>query len=133
LKAFLKKGYRGKVIATRRDLEKLRELEKLGAYVTTDNRKAAEEADIVFLCVKPNDVEKVLRGNKLGVEGKIVISTAATIPLQFYKQIAPKTKFVRTMPNIAALVQESFTAYCCGETFSSEEKEKVKRILDLDT
>jgi len=37
------------------------------------------------------------------------------------------------MPNIAALVQESFTAYCCGETFSSEEKEKVKRILDLDT
>jgi len=61
LKAFFKKGYRGKVIATRRDLEKLRELEKLGAYVTTDNRKAAEEADIVFLCVKPNDVEKVLR------------------------------------------------------------------------
>ena len=46
---FKKKGYRGKVIATRRDLEKLRELEKLGAYVTTDNRKAAEEADIVFL------------------------------------------------------------------------------------
>jgi pyrroline-5-carboxylate reductase len=34
------------------------------------------------------------------------------------------------MPNIAALVQESFTAYCCDETFSGEEKEKVKQILD---
>ncbi len=130
VKSLLKKGYQGRVIATRRDLEKLRELEKLGAYVTTDNRKAAEEADIIFLCVKPNDVEKVLREISSEVEGKIVISTAATIPLQFYKQIAPKTKFVRTMPNIAALVQESFTAYCCDETLSSEEKEKVKQILD---
>jgi len=102
VKSLLKKGYQGRVIATRRDLEKLRELEKLGAYVTTDNRKAAGEADIIFLCVKPNDVERVLREISSEVEGKIVISTAATIPLQFYKQIAPKTKFVRTMPNIAA-------------------------------
>lgn len=131
VKSLLKKGYESKVIATRRDVEKLRELEKLGACISTDNTKAAEEADIIFLCVKPNDVEKVLKEIGKEVEGKIVISTAATIPLQFYKDVAPKTKFVRTMPNIAALVQESFTAYCCDSSFNDEEKRKVKHILDV--
>lgn len=130
VKSLLKKGYQGRVIATRRDAEKLKELEKLGALVTTDNKKAAKEADIIFLCVKPNDVEKVLKEISAEIENKIVISTAATIPLQFYKNLAPRAKFVRTMPNIAALVQESFTAYCCDNSLNNEEKMRVKRILD---
>lgn len=131
VKSLLKNGYHGKVIATRRDVEKLKELEKLGAHVTTDNKKAAGEADIIFLCVKPNDVNEVLKEINVEIENKIVISTAATIPLQFYKRIAPKTKFVRTMPNIAALVQESFTAYCCDSNLNDEEKGMIKRILDM--
>jgi pyrroline-5-carboxylate reductase len=103
----------------------------LGASVYTDNRRAAREADIIFLCVKPNDVEKVLKEISREVEGKLVISTAATIPLGFYKKIAPKAKFVRTMPNIAVLVQEAFTAYCCESSLNSREKRKVKEILDM--
>ena len=131
VKSLLKKDYGGKVIATRRDLERLRELERLGASVFTDNRKAAHEADIIFLCVKPNDVEKVLGEINKEIEGKIVISTAATIPLQFYKKVAPKTKFVRTMPNIAVLVQEAFIAYCCDNRLDAREKGKIKKILDV--
>jgi pyrroline-5-carboxylate reductase len=131
IKSLLKKGYKGKVIATRRDAEKLREFERLGALTYTDNKRAAKEADIIFLCVKPNDVEKVLKEISEDLEGKIVITTAATIPLKFYKNIAPKVKFVRTMPNIAVLVQESFTAYCCDNSINAEEKGKVKKILDV--
>ncbi|MEM3770603.1 MAG: pyrroline-5-carboxylate reductase, partial [Candidatus Bathyarchaeia archaeon] len=130
VKSLLKRGYQGNVIATRRNLEKLKEFEGLGAYISTNNKEAAEKADIVFLCVKPNDVERVLREISEEIDGKIVISTAATVPLQFYKSIAPKAKFVRTMPNIAALVQESFTAYCCDSGLNNEEKGRVKRLLD---
>ena len=130
VKSLLKGGYQGHVIATRRDAEKLKEFESLGAYVSTNNKEAARKADIIFLCVKPNDVGKVLREISEEIEGKIVISTAATIPLQFYKDIVPKAKFVRTMPNIAALVQQSFTAYCCDNSLNDEEKRKVKRFLD---
>jgi pyrroline-5-carboxylate reductase len=131
VKSLLKKGYKGMVIATRRDAEKLKEFEKLGALTYTDNKRAAKEADIIFLCVKPNDVEKVLKEISEYVEGKIAITTAATIPLKFYKNISPKTKFVRTMPNFAVLVQESFTAYCCDNGINAEEKRKVKKILDV--
>ncbi|MEM2103301.1 MAG: pyrroline-5-carboxylate reductase [Candidatus Bathyarchaeia archaeon] len=131
VKSLLKKGYSGSVIATRRDIQKLRELESLGAITTANNKEAAENADIIFLCVKPNDIRKVLGEIGEQVEGKLVISTAATIPLKFYKSIVPKAKFVRTMPNIAVLVQESFTAYCCDEDVTPDDKKRVEEILNI--
>ncbi|MEM2419502.1 MAG: pyrroline-5-carboxylate reductase [Candidatus Bathyarchaeia archaeon] len=131
VKSLLRKRYEGEVIATRRDLGKLRELEVLGAKITTNNREAAEKADVIFLCVKPGDVEKVVKEISGEIKGKLVISTAATIPLKFYKRIAPHAKFIRTMPNIAALVQESFTAYCCDEDVTESDKKKVEKLLSL--
>ena len=131
VRSLLKRGYMGRVVVTRRDVEKLREFEKLGASAFTDNRRAAREADIIFLCAKPNDVERVLKEISKEIQGKLVISTAATIPLGFYKKIVPEAKFVRTMPNIAVLVQEAFTAYCCDSSLSAKEKRKVKEILGM--
>lgn len=130
VKSLLKSGYEGKIIATRRDIEKLKELKELGAVITKDNRKAAKESNIVFICVKPNNVKNVLKEVKEEIEGKLVISTAATVPLEFYKKIVPKARFVRTMPNVAVLVQESFTAYCCDNDVTSKDKEEVEEILN---
>jgi pyrroline-5-carboxylate reductase len=118
-----------RVIATRRDVEKIRDLEGLGAEITTDNAEAARRADIVFICVKPGDVLGILKEIKNEINGKLVISTAAIIPLDFYSGIVPGARFVRTMPNIAAFVGESFTAYCCDGRVSSDDKEVVKRLL----
>jgi pyrroline-5-carboxylate reductase len=131
VKSLLESRYDGKITATRREIEKLGELEKLGAAIARDNKKAARESNIIFICVKPNDVGKVLKEISKEIEGKLVISTAATIPLGFYKRIAPKARFVRTMPNVALLVKESFTAYCCDDDVTPEDKRKVKEILDV--
>ncbi|MBS7646432.1 pyrroline-5-carboxylate reductase [Candidatus Bathyarchaeota archaeon] len=130
VKSLLKAGYVGNVIATRRDAEKLKELEALGSKTTTNNKEAARNADVIFLCVKPKDVGKVLKEISSEIEGKLVISTAATIPLKFYKKIVPKAKFVRTMPNIAALVQASYTAYCCDEDITASDRKKVEKLLN---
>jgi len=118
-----------KIIATRRRIEELREIEKLGAIATRDNKKAAGEADVVILCVKPMDVKKVLQEIKEKIKGKLMISVAAAVPLQFLKEIAPETRFVRAMPNVAVLVQESFTAYCVDPDVTSEDKKKVEEIF----
>lgn len=131
VKSLLKKGYEGSVIATRRNVEKLKELEMLGAKITTNNREAARNADIIFLCVKPSEIRKVLKEIENEIEGKLVISTAATIPIKFYKEIVPKAKFVRTMPNIAVLVQEAYTAYCCDENVTPSDKKKVEELLNI--
>jgi pyrroline-5-carboxylate reductase len=120
----------GKVIATRRSLETLKELKALGAEVSTDNKAAARKAELVILCVKPGDVGSVLTGIEKEVQGKLVISTAAIIPIEYYEDVVPGARYVRSMPNIAALAKASFTAYACGPGVTAEDKSTVKTILD---
>jgi pyrroline-5-carboxylate reductase len=60
VKSLLKGKYPGKIVAADFMVDKLKQLEALGAEVTSDNHKAAAEADIVFVSVKPGDFEKVL-------------------------------------------------------------------------
>lgn len=131
LKSLVKGKYQGKIVAADFMVEKLREFEALGIIITTDNQKAADKGDIVFVSVKPGDLEKVITGINKEVKGKLLVSTAATVPLQFLKRIAPNAKVVRIMPNIAALVQASYTAFCCDSDVTAEDKERVKEVLGM--
>jgi len=131
IKGLLKSGYDGEITAADMQLEKLGALEKLGITVTSDNKKAARESEIIFLSVKPNVVKTVLKQISTEIEGKLVISTAAAVTVGFCKRVVPKARFVRIMPNVAILVQESFTAYCCDDDVTQEDKEKVKEVLGV--
>ncbi len=131
VKSLLKSGYEGKITVSEIQQEKARELEQLGVTLTSDNRKAARKADVVFLCVKPNVLKTVLKEISKEVEEKLVISTAAAVTVNFCKRVVPKAHFVRIMPNVAILVQESFTAYSCDDDVTKEDKEKVKEILGV--
>ncbi|WP_297516331.1 pyrroline-5-carboxylate reductase [Thermococcus sp.] len=123
-KALKKAGY--DVVATRRRIEKAKELLELGIEVIPNNRKAAESADVVFIAVKPSKVGDVLEEIADLIEGKLVISVVAGVSLKELKRFA-KAKFVRAMPNIAVLVGESFTAY--ATELEGEEVELVERLL----
>jgi pyrroline-5-carboxylate reductase len=118
------------VIATRRNLDALIPLADLGANISDNNKVAAREADIIFLCVKPNDIQHVLKEIKEEVQGKLVISTAAVIPLRSLETIEPDARYVRTMPNIAAMAGESFTAYTMGSETLLEDKTTVEKLLN---
>ncbi len=117
------------ITATRRNFEKLKELEELGVSITRDNKKAAGDADVVILCVKPMDVKGVLEEISEQIKGKLTISVAAAVPTQFLKEIVPNTRFVRAMPNVAVLVQESFTAYCVTSNISPVDRKMVEEIF----
>jgi pyrroline-5-carboxylate reductase len=130
-KSLLKSGYNGKITVADIQFEKAKELETMGASLTRDNKKAAKNSDVVFLCVKPNVLKPVLEEIKKDVEGKLVVSTAAAVTVQFCKRVVPKSRVVRIMPNVAISVQESFTAYCCDNDVTSQDKQTVKTILNL--
>ena len=132
IKSLLKGKYAGKITAVDIAPEKLGDLEKLGVRVSSDSRKSAADADIVFIIVKPGDIEKVLKEISKEIKGKLLISVAATVPLSFLKKNAPtESKIVRIMPNLGAMVQAAYTAYCCGENVTAEDKEKVKTLLNM--
>lgn len=130
-KSLLKSGYKGSITATDCSPERIKEMKACGACAFEDNQKAAAEADIIFICVKPGDVEKLLKEITKEIKGKLVISIAATLPLSFLKKNAPQAKIVRVMPNLAILVQAAYTAYCCSEDVTAKEKEKIKTLLNM--
>ena len=131
IKSLVKGGYQGKITAVDIQIEKLKEFEALGVKTSNDNKKSAASADIVFIIVKPGDVEKVLKEINPEIKGKLLISVAATVPLSFLKKHAADAKIVRIMPNLGALVQAAYTAYCCTENVTAADKEKVKTLLNM--
>jgi pyrroline-5-carboxylate reductase len=131
VKSLLKSGYSGKITAADFQLERIEEMEKLGVNAISDNRKAAAKSDIAFIVVKPADVEKVLTEIRKEIADKLVISVAATVPLKFLKKTVPEARFVRIVPNVAALVQASYTAYACDADVTEDDKATVKALLNM--
>lgn len=131
VKSLIKGNYRGGIIAADAVSDRVKEMETLGVAATFDNRKAAADSDMIFVVVKPGDEEKVLREISKEIEGKIVVSVAATVPIAFLKKVVPKAKFIRIMPNLAVMVQESYTAFSCGSDITQKDKEQVKQVLDM--
>ncbi len=117
------------VIVSEKRVERVKDLEKTGLNVTTDNVAAASRAEIVILCVKPKDVEGVLKEVREEIKNKVVISLAAAITLDFLRRIAPEARFIRAMPNLAIIVRESFIAYCLSSDLSSEDLKKAIGVL----
>lgn len=122
-------GY--EVIITEKRAERRNELEKLGFKVTGDNRAAVKEADVLILCVKPKEVEVALKEISEEIKGKILISTAAAVPISFLKKIVPETKIIRTMPNLAVLVREAFIAYSVDSEVTDEDLEVALKVLNV--
>jgi pyrroline-5-carboxylate reductase len=131
VKSLVKGGYKGKITAADAVTERVKEMKSLGVEGTSDNRKAAAEADIVFVVVKPGDEEKVLKEISPELEGKLLISSAGTVPLAFLKKTVPEAHIVRIMPNLAALVQASYTAFSCDKDVTQQDKERVRELLNM--
>ena len=90
------------VVATRKHPQPLASLAAdLGIQVTADNRKAAEGAEVILLCIKPQSLTEVLDqiAPELS-ESQIVVSIAAGVTAaQMDEHLAGQIPVVRAMPN----------------------------------
>lgn len=102
-----------------------------GIRVTTNNNQVVQEADIIFLSVKPQYYEDVMNKIKENIcDDKIFVSIAPGKTLEWMESILGKTaKIVRTMPNTPALVGEGMTAVCSNSKVTAQELEEVKKIF----
>jgi len=97
---------------------------------TDSNERLAKLSEIVFLVVKPKDLQKVLPpiGNLL--DNKILISVLAGTKIQRIKEFAKNAKIIRIMPNTPALVGESATGVTFDKNIKDEEKENILNLLN---
>lgn len=93
-----------RIIVSDRSSEKLEVCRELGCSVTTDNRRAAERADVLLLAVKPQSLDEVLDELSGHVAGKCVVSIVAGVSRNYLHSRLGADYVVRVMPNTPLLV-----------------------------
>lgn len=105
---------------------------ELGIVVTERNDRAAGQAQIVILAVKPQILESVLEEIRPARRrGVLFISIAAGFPTsRIEAALGGPVPVVRGMPNVAAVVRASATVLCAGRNARAEHLADARRIFE---
>ncbi len=111
--------------------ERLEELnQRYGIRVETDNAKAAQDARIVVLSVKPQKLDRVLKGLRGSIApNALVVSIVAGAPIDKLMQGLDHPFIVRSMPNTPAQIGEGITVWTVSAAVTEQQKESAQRIL----
>ncbi len=136
VKAFLEKNLLSRTLttATVQHEERARALsEKLGIPVGTDNAAAARDADIVFVCLKPQAVQGVMEELRPQIRPEqVVISVAASVPTSHIENALGKNvPVVRAMPNTPCVIGLGMTALCKGKHAGTQHLEVASELFNV--
>lgn len=103
---------------------------KLGIDVICDNKKLAQNSDIIFLAVKPNQAVEVLKEIKDFVTSeKLFVSICAGVTTVKIENILQNAKVVRIMPNTPALVKLGMFGICAGSKATPDDVKFIETLL----
>lgn len=120
------------VIVSDLNESKLDEINReFGVITTTNSNEVAKKADILFLAIKPNVYDIVMKEIKQDLsKDTVIVTIAAGKTIQDIENVLGEDKkIVRTMPNTPALVNEGMSALCRNKNISEEELNNIKDIF----
>lgn len=120
------------IIATQLNPETIKEKSKtLGVEVITDNKFLVQKSDVIFLAVKPMQVESVLEEiSEFIVPDKLIISVAAGVKVNKIEKMLPSnSRVVRVMPNTPALIGEGISGIFGGTNINNNDINYVSELL----
>ena len=122
------------ILLCNRSPEKARKLaDELGAAVV-DAATAARQADVIFLGVKPQQLDALLREIAEPLRERtvppLIVSMMAGKPLVQLQSLFGEASVIRIMPNIPASVGAGVTLMCAGQNVTEAEKETVRTLLE---
>ncbi|MCF6360463.1 MAG: pyrroline-5-carboxylate reductase [Cyclobacteriaceae bacterium] len=129
-KGLLKSGLlqENKLTITKRKLDGLDQFVEKGIRVTSNNKEAAAQADIILLAVQPQQLSAVIEEIKDTLTNKLIISTLTGVKLHALQEYVGDTnQVVRAMPNTALAVQQSMT--CISSNASKNNTQLVESIF----
>lgn len=127
------RGTKDEITVSGPHLEKLRKFEQQSATITTDNVKAATEAEVIFLGVKPQLLTSVLEelaAAKVDLTQKLVISMAAGFRLSSLNRLTHSERLVRIMPNTPAKLGLGITGVFFGDKVGAEDRSLSLALLE---
>lgn len=95
------------------------------------NTKAAAQADVVFLGVKPHQIVDLCAEIKDALRPEtVVVSVAAAVTIDMMESaLAPGQPVIRTMPNTPMSVGEGVVGLAAGSAVSQQQTETVAELL----
>lgn len=104
---------------------------RLGVSTHTDNAKLVEGADLLVLCVKPHQAQKVLDAlaGKLQKRHTIVSIVASVTTEQLSRWAGGKCGVIRAMPNTPCLVGEGMTVFAAGPGVDAKQLKAAEDIF----
>jgi pyrroline-5-carboxylate reductase len=91
--------------------------EKYGIKAHTSNVQAVSGADLVLICLKPQQVKGFLREvkKKLRKDAVIISSAASVTTALIEREMGRPVRVVRAMPNTPCLIRQGMTALAAGQ------------------
>lgn len=111
------------ITVTRRSLTALEPLQKRGFLVTRDNKDAIKNADLIFLCILPQQLNGVLDEIKetIDAENQLLISVVTGVHTDdIKKRLDAEVRIVRVMPNTAMRVNQSMTCLSAANATTAD-------------
>lgn len=101
------------------------------AKVGQNNQEVAAGARVLFLAVKPQQMQSVLAElREVVTADHLIVSIAAGVTLaKLAEGLGPKPQLVRVMPNTPALVGQTAAGYCLGPGCSEDDAALLARLL----
>ncbi len=126
------KNVNSQIYVADRIMEKSEELRnRYNINVCENNIRVAEESDMIFLSIKPDVYQSVLKEISSYINNeKLIISMMAGVMTddinRFFKQ---SVKIIRIMPNVGVTVGEGMIALSTGKNVTGEEVDLVVGLL----
>jgi pyrroline-5-carboxylate reductase len=112
------------------DQSKLEAAKKLEITLIKGNKEVVKNSDIIFIAVKPQDIDSALNEIREEIsQNKIIVSIAAGISIGKIESIIGNKKIVRVMPNLPCLVAEMAAGISYNKNVLQKEKETIEIIL----
>ncbi len=107
--------------------ERRKELaKKYKVHITSDLQEAFTSSDLVFLAVKPQDLESI----KADLNEHIcVVSIMAGVTTKTLKDLFKTEKIIRIMPNTPAAINEGMSVWTVSGSVSENQRNLVRSLL----
>jgi pyrroline-5-carboxylate reductase len=105
--------------------------EKYGIKAHTDNVQAVSGADLVLICLKPQQVKGFLHEvKKVLKKDVVIISSAASVTTSLIeREMGHPVRVVRAMPNTPCLIRQGMTALAAGQHASEADVRMAEEIF----
>lgn len=121
-----------RIVVTRRRVELLQGLAERGVATTDDNVEAVRRADLILICVQPQQLDPILDeiAGELDPATQIIVSTVsgATVAAM-RKHVGDEISVVRAMPNLGIAIRESMTCLAADEQ-SIDAVARARKVFD---